>query len=184
MAKSEIQSQEWVDKIEELARRAESIPDANARALTIDLLRAVLDFHAAAIERMLDITFEAGPAGEGIIERIAADDLVSSALLLHDLHPDDLETRVKRAVQKLDEMFRSLGAKLSLIAMEPGTVRLHFESQRAWPGTPVKDSIEKAILQAAPEIGVVFVEGVKEPPAPGFVPISDLLAGLPVGPGL
>lgn len=180
MANNEIRSQGWVDKIEELVRQAESFSDASARRVTIDLLRAVLDFHAAGLEKILDVTFESGPAGEAIIRRIANDDLTSSVLLLHGLHPDDLDTRVNRAVQKLQEMFVSLGAKLSLIAIESDTVRLRFDSRRTWSGTPVRDSIEKGILQAAPEITAVIIEGLKEPAPAGFVPLTDLLAGLPV----
>jgi hypothetical protein len=177
MAENEIRSQEWVDKIEALVREAEAVPDPQARAVITDLLRAVLDFHAAALERMLTLVFECGPAGEAILDRIAADDLISSMLLLHDLHPDDLETRVNRAVQKLHEIFFSLGVKLSLLAIEPPTVRLQFESQRTWAGTPVKESVEKAIFQAAPEITTVILEGLKEALPNGFVPVSDLLAG-------
>ena len=180
MADHEIRSQERVDKIEELVREAESIADPKARGVTIDLLRAVLDFHAAGLERTMDLIFEAGPAGEAIVERIATDDLTSSMLLLHNLHPDDLETRVGRAVQKLQEMFFSLGAKLSLIAVESDAVRLHFDSQRTWPGTQIKDSVEKAIFQAAPEITRVILEGLKETPPADFVPIGNLLAGLSI----
>ncbi len=100
MAKDEIRSQEWIDKIEELVRRAEALPDPKARGIAVDLLQAVLDFHAAGLERMMEIAADSGAAGEAIIERIATDDLTSSMLLLHDLHPDDLETRIERAVRK------------------------------------------------------------------------------------
>ncbi|HEX4748931.1 MAG TPA: hypothetical protein VH302_05260 [Bryobacteraceae bacterium] len=179
MADNEIRSQEWVDKIEELVRQAEVIPDMKARSVIIDLLKAVLDFHAAGLERMMDIVFDSGLAGEAIADQVLGDDLTSSMLLLHNLHPDDVETRVARAVQKLEEMFFSLGVKkLSLVGIEGGVVRLHFESQRTWSGTPVKASIEKAIFQAAPEITSVVVEGLKEALPPGFVPVSDLLAGV------
>jgi hypothetical protein len=178
MAEEQIRSQEWVDKIEELVRQAEAMPDPNARRLTIDLLRAVLDFHAAGLERILDTIFESGSAGEQIIEKIATDEVTSSMLLLHDLHPDDIETRIARALDKLREMFLTLGAKLSLEAIENGTVRLNFESQRSWSAAAVKTSIEKAIFQAAPEITTVVLEGLKEASDPAFVPVSDLLAGL------
>jgi hypothetical protein len=178
MTDAQIRSQEWVDKIEALVREAETAGDPKARAITTDLLRAVLDFHAAGLERILDLVYESGPWGTAIIDQIARDDLTSSMLLLHDLHPDDLETRVQRALEKLQEVFLSLGAKLSLIALEPPQVRLHFESQRTWSGTPVKASVEKAIFQSAPEITHVIVEGLKETPPNGFVPVSDLLAGL------
>jgi hypothetical protein len=177
MANNETRSQAWVDKIEELVRQAESISDPQARGVCVDLLRAVLEFHASGLERVMDIVFESGAAGDQIIERIADDDLTSSMLLLHGLHPDDLETRINRAVQKLQDMFFSLGANLSVLAIEPGTVRLQFQSQRTWSGAPVKSSVEKAIFQAAPEITNVILEGVKETPPADFVPVSDLLAG-------
>lgn len=176
MASDQIRSQEWVDKIEALVHRAESISDPMARSVAVDLLQAVLDFHAAGVERMLEIVAGSGAAGDVIIEQIAKDDLTSSMLLLHDLHPEDMETRIGRAVQKLQEMFASLGARLSVLAIEAETVRLHFDSARTWSGTPVKASIENAIFQAAPEIASVVIEGLKETPPAGFVPISDLLA--------
>ena len=125
----------------------------------------------------MEITASSGSAGETILEQIARDELTSSMLLLHDLHPDDLETRLNRAVQKLQDVFTSLGAKMSLLAIEPGRVRLHFESARMWSGTPVRASIENAIFEAAPEIETVLIEGLKETPPANFVPVSDLLVG-------
>ena len=169
-------SQEWIDKIEQLVHRAESLSDSNARGIAVDLLQAVLDFHAAGLERIIEIAAGSGAAGDAIIERIAADDLTSSMLLLHDLHPDDLETRINHAIHKLQDVFTSLGAGLSVLAIEPGTVRLHFDSARMWQGTGVRASVENAIFQAAPEIESVIIEGLKEAPPAGFVPLSDLLA--------
>lgn len=179
MPNDEIRSQEWVDKIETLVRRAESLPDPHARQITIDLLRAVLDFHAAGLERMLEITFDSGAAGQAIIDRLADDDLTSSLLLLHDLHPDDVETRLQRAVEKLEQMFSSLGARLSIGSFDGRTVTVLFESSRTWSAAAVRTSVEKSILQAAPEIESIAIEGIKEIPAADFVPVAQLLAGLP-----
>ena len=141
MAEEQIRSQEWVYKIELLVREAQGICDPMARNITIDLLRAVLEFHAAGLERVLETIFDSGPAGEAIIEKIAADELAGSMLVLHNLHPDDLETRLKRAVARLQDMFASLGANLALVAIEPGKVQLRFESQRTWTAGPVRASI-------------------------------------------
>jgi hypothetical protein len=178
MPENSVLSQEWIDKIEGLVHRAESL-DAPGRTVAIDLLQAVLDFHAASLDRMLEITAEQGNNAQSndLIEQFASDDLISSMLLLHDLHPDDLETRVHRAVGKLAGMFRSLGAELSLLSIETGRVRLHFESARPWSGTPVRASVENALLQAAPEISTVIIEGLKEPAPANFVPVTKLLAG-------
>lgn len=177
MASDEIRSQEWIDKIEELVRRAESLPDPKARAVAVDLLQAVLDFHGAGLQRLMELAAGLGAAGEAFMAQVAADDLTSSLLLLHDLHPDDMETRIDRAVHKLQGVFTSLGARVSLLAIEPGTVRLHFDSERTWSGAPVRASVENAIFQAAPEIGSVVIEGLKETPDASFVPLSDLLIG-------
>lgn len=177
MANDEIRSQEWIDKIEEMVHRAEELSDPVARGIAVELLGAVLAFHAAATERILQIVSASGAPGTAIIDEIAKDDLTSSLLLLHDLHPADLETRVARAIHKLQDMFASLGAKLSLLAVDGDTVRLRFDSSRTWSGAPVKASVENAIFQAAPEIATVIIEGLKETPPNGFVPVADLLAG-------
>lgn len=174
MANEEVHSQQWIDRIEELVHRAEGAGDAESRRITVELLRAVLEFHAAGLERIIEIAAASGAAGEAILKRIGDDDLTSSVLLLHGLHPDDLETRVNRAVAKLEEMFGSRGASISLVSMEDGVVRLRFESGRAWAGAKV--TIEKAIYQAAPEITSVIVEGFKEPVPVDFVPVSTLLS--------
>lgn len=177
MAQQEVGSQQWIDRIEELVHRAEAIGDPNVRGIAVDLLQAVLTFHAAALERMMEISAAAGPSGEAILKRAAEDDLVSSMLLLHGLHPDDLETRVNRAVEKLREAFGSAGAGLSLVVIEDDSVRLRFETERAWSGAPMKASIEGAIYQAAPEIAHVIIEGFEDRPEPNFVPLSNLVSG-------
>jgi hypothetical protein len=175
MARDEIRSEEWIERIEELVRRAESLSDPIARGVAVDLLEAVLDFHAAGLERVMEIV-ALSPDGEDLTAKVATDDLTSSILLLHNLHPDDLETRINRAVQKLHTMFSSLGATLSLAAIESDSVRLQFLSSRTWSGAPVRESVENTIFQAAPEITTVIIEGLKEAPLSNFVPVSDLLA--------
>lgn len=177
MAHEEVGSQEWIDRIEELVHRTESVEDPKLRSVAVDLLQAVLNFHAAGLERMLEIAAEAGPAGESIIDRIAADDLAGSVLLLHGLHPEDLETRVGRAVEKLQLLFGSRGGGISLVSIEESTVRLRFDAGHVWSGAPVKASVEAAIYQAAPEITNVIVEGFRDPRTPDFVPVSNLMAG-------
>ena len=175
MNHDEIRSQEWIDRIEALVHRAEALPDAKSREVVVDLLRAILDFHAAALERMLEICAVSPNAGSGLVEQIAADDLTSSVLLLHGLHPDDMETRIARAVRKLQDAF-STSAAVSLLGIEAGAVRVRFDSNRAWPASHVRTRIENAILQAAPEIESVVIEGLKESHSNGFVPVSELLA--------
>lgn len=179
MNQDEIRSQEWIDRIEAFVHRAEALPDANAREVVVDLLRAVLDFHGAALERMLEICAASPNAGSALVDQIAADDLTSSVLLLHGLHPDDMETRIARATRKLQDSFGA-SATVSLLGIESGLVRVRFDSNRAWPAPDVRARIENTILQAAPEIESIAIEGLKETPVDGFVPVSELLASSPL----
>lgn len=179
MAHEEVRSREWVDRIDELVRETEALPDPRAKHIAVELARAIMDLHAAALERMLELAEAGSPDGK-FLTSIAADDVTSSVLLLHGLHPDDFATRVNRAVEKLQLRFNPQGGKVSVLGTDGGVVRLRFESSRGWSGTPVRTIIEDAIHDLAPEAEGVVIEGVRDEQSPGFVPISNLLAGQPV----
>jgi hypothetical protein len=86
--------------------------------------------------------------------RFAADQVIASLLLIHDLHPLDAGTRARRALGRL-----GIGAEL-LSLEEDGTavVRLaHGGGSLALP------DVEQAVLDAAPEVTGVRV-APQEPP--------------------
>lgn len=170
-------SPEWVDRIESLVHQAAEIEDAAARALLMELSQAIMQFHSAALSRALDIIGDF-PSGGEILSRMAADELTSSLLLVHDLHPEATEVRVERAVIRLDNAFRALGARISLASLSGGVVCVNFESSRLWPGAQTRASIEKFLFQAAPELDLVVIDGMKEEPARDFVPLTGILVGL------
>ncbi len=64
-------------------------------------MASILELHGAGLERMMEITSGAGDPVKALIRRFAGDNLVASLLVLHNLHPDDLETRVQHASGKL-----------------------------------------------------------------------------------
>lgn len=160
-----------IGKIEELVRRVELLPDAFARDAAIDLVQAVMGLHRDALDRMMEIV-----AAGGNLTALASDDLVSSVLAMHGLHPDDLETRLQRAIEKLQFYFDSRGAGVKLLELDGETVRLRYTSARPGAGSAAKQTIEEAIYQAAPEIENVLIEGVEERHESGFVPLADLVA--------
>src|SRR4051812_35879119 len=89
--------EERIRRIEDLVRRMEAIPEPASRDTAQALMEAILDLHGAAMERMMEIVFDAGESGKGLVRRLAGDSLVASLLVLHGLHPDDIETRVQHA---------------------------------------------------------------------------------------
>jgi Fe-S cluster biogenesis protein NfuA/nitrite reductase/ring-hydroxylating ferredoxin subunit len=92
--------------------------------------------------------------------------VVGNLLVLHDLHPDDVDTRVQRALEQVRPYLGSHAGGVSLSGVdEQGVVHLRLEG--SCDGCPssaltVKSAIEDAILVAAPDVVAVEAEGMVE----------------------
>ena len=155
MAKAD---EDRVRRIEESVRRIESLPDPESRETARELMQAILELHGTALERMMDLAFESGPSGEALIRRFANDDLVSSLLVLHGLHPDDLETRVRQLLTKLP-------GHPELIGAFEGVVRIRVSME-------ARDTVETAVREAVPDASEIVIEPRFE--QNGFVPLEAL----------
>jgi hypothetical protein len=60
-----------------------------------ELVRLLMRFYGGGLERIVSIVGEAGPEAGPIFARLAADDLVATLLVLHDLHPAALPKLVQ-----------------------------------------------------------------------------------------
>lgn len=154
---------ESLQRIEQLIQQIDEAADPNIREVARDLVQTLMDFHGAGIERMMDLIAASGEQGAAIIGSIGRDDLAGALLLLYSLHPDDIETRVRRAVNKLRNVeLESIGA---------GVVRVRVAANGH--AHPDKAAIETAIYSAAPEALAVVIEGIREA---GFVPLEALMS--------
>jgi Fe-S cluster biogenesis protein NfuA len=135
-------------------------PGERARARS--LVQTVLDFHGAALAQLLELLCQEGDAGRALLEKISRDGLVRHLLLLHGLHPADLETRTQEALARLQPFLRSQGAKVELIAVADDAVRLCLHRNGSgYPASQwtLRAAIEEAIGAAAPDVRLVeFVE--------------------------
>lgn len=166
-----------MQRVEVLIHRIESLPDDEARACSLELVQALMDFHGAGLDRLMEMIAEAGDAGYAIFESFARDELVSSLLLLYGLHPVPLETRIVQALDKVRPYLDSHGGNVELIGVEEGVVRLRLQgSCKSCPSSSMtlKLAIEEAIMKAAPDVVAIEAEGaVEEPTAQtGFVQIG------------
>lgn len=153
-------------RIEELVAALEDSPDLQARIDAGELMSCVLDVHGAAIARLLAILADTRLSGQPLIEMLAADDSVSAMLLLHGLHPDVLSTRVRHAVAKLRPLLGAQGALVELVAATEDSVHLRLSGE--WNGRKpsaesVRDEIEAAIFEMAPEVTAVEIDGLPDP---------------------
>ena len=135
-----------LEKIEEMLGAVESYPDRGMRETTRELVRQLLDFHRAGLARMIELS----PNGE----KLAADPQVAPVLLLHGLHPEGLDVRVERALEKVRPYLGSHGGSVELVAIEEGRIRLRLQgSCNGCPSSAetLRTTIEEAILAAAPD---------------------------------
>jgi Fe-S cluster biogenesis protein NfuA len=126
---------------------------------------------------MTEIIAEKGEAGREILDELGRDGLVGNLLAANGLHPLDLETRVRRALEKLRARLRS-EASVDLLGVDEGVVRLCLRSSGSICGSSagsLKPVIEDAMYEAAPDLVQLAIEVVEQPSAVrGFVPLEKL----------
>lgn len=172
--------QRQAERINALVLKIDGLPDKAARATALELLQEVMNLHASVLDRMLDLSSQAGDPGLALIDKFAQDPLISGLLVLYDLHPEDLETRLARALDKVRPQLHSHGGDVELLDFHDGIVKLRLiGSCKGCAGSTatLKTAVEQAIYEAAPEVATVIAEGAAsaEPQtAAGFVPLAKL----------
>ncbi len=169
---------EDMQRIGGLVQEIESIGDPAVRAAAKNLMQLLMDLHGAALEKTLDIVADAGEPGMTIIDRLGRDSLVSSVLILYGLHPEDLETRVVKAVDRVRPQLRKQGCELELLAVTDGAIRLRVETGFHTCGSTAKTvqaTLEGAMYDAAPDLTSLTIEGFEDKPSSGFVALDKLM---------
>jgi len=155
-----------------------------ARERAEELVRLVVDLYGAGLERLLEIVHEAGRLDDALLDRLAADDLVASLLVVHGLHPDAVATRVARALDGVRPYLGSHGGDVELVGLsDDGTVRLRMlGSCDGCPSSSVTLTlaVETAIRDAAPEVRGIEVEEASPAAAgtAGVIPVTALRSRL------
>jgi Fe-S cluster biogenesis protein NfuA len=175
--------QKQIQQIGEMVERLESTADPNARAAAKELLASLMALNGAALERILGLASEAGEAGRSLIGKWGRDDLVGSVLLLYGLHPEDLQARVTRALDKTRGYLESHAAHAELISVgQDGvvTLRLHVKANGGCgsAAASVKAHLEVAVQDAAPDAtSIVVQETGAALTQSGFVSVAQLTGG-------
>lgn len=172
-------------EIESLIERLGQVADRETLASAQALVRAVLDMHGAGLARILELV-AASQEGGGLVEALGRDDLVSSLLLLHGLHPSSLEARARAALGRIG----ASGFALEFLGAVEGFVRVGVtrtgDPQRAAAGGRLRALVEQAIERAAPDaegLELVGDLGDLEERRAAFVPLDRLRTPGPVAGG-
>jgi Fe-S cluster biogenesis protein NfuA len=154
-----------IEHLETLIHDLERLPDSAGREQARELVQTLLDFHGAAVAKLLERIAGLGEPGSALIASLADDELVSNLLLLYGLHPLDLEMRVKQALDQVRPYLRNHKGDVELLGVADGIVRLRMQgSCHGCPSSALtlKNAIEEAIYALAPDVAAIEVEGVAD----------------------
>ena len=157
--------QERLEQLDALLRETEQQADPAARQRLQKVVQAILELHGLGLQRLLEHVTEAGDSGQGILDACCRDDVVSGLLVLHNLHPLDVEARVLQALDSVRPFLRSHGGNVELLEVCDGVVRLRLQgSCHHCPSSAatMQQTVEQAIYARAPEVTLVEVEGMSE----------------------
>jgi hypothetical protein len=164
-------------RLEALIGSLDDYPDPAAREPARELVELVLDLHGVGLAKLLAIV-AAAEGGTTILARLAEDDQVKALLLLHGLHPEHLDARIRKAVHRLTPHLGVHGLRLEVLQIANGIARLRVHRSE---GAAVKASllwtlpgeIEGVIMEAAPDIEKIVIEGLEAPGAVAMPAASE-----------
>lgn len=162
-------SQQRIQRIEELIQKFENSTDPNTRADAQKLVQAIMEFHGAAIDRMMEIIADSEEGEPQVFDSFARDELVTSLLLLYGLHPVDLDTRVAQALDKVRPILRAQSGNVHLMRIDGTEVHLRFEGK---PAVNLKMAIEEEIYKAAADVTAIHIDGFESLHTNGLIQLT------------
>ncbi len=147
-----MEDNDFLQRLERLIGEIESVTDTEVRERILGILLVVLDFHRRGLGQIMQHLLHGSGEHGRPIDQLLKEPLVRSLLLLHDLHPDDLLTRVRQAVAEHAAEWAKHGVRVEDISVTPeGRVGLK------------------------PDAAAIEIEGLDEADVPSsFVPLSAL----------
>src|SRR5277367_10160 len=124
-----------------------------------------MEVHSTGLERMMELVFDSGEPGEAIIRKLGQDPIVRNLLLLYSLHPDDMGTRVLKALHTAGARLRKFDCEVELISIRDGVVQLRLRTSGHARGSNAKNLqsiVEESIYEMAPDLTSMTILGLDE----------------------
>lgn len=139
-----------------------------ARETAEELVRALVELYGGGLAKILELS------GPDTSHKLAGDPLVSALLVIHDLHPLSTMERVAGALDRVRPYLGSHAGGVEILGLTDGVLSLSLQGNCS--GCPSSQltatmAIERAVLEDAPEIVEVTVEGVVAEQGPQLLQI-------------
>jgi Fe-S cluster biogenesis protein NfuA len=160
------------ERIEHLLDELRTSTDPRSCDRAEELLRLVSDLYGAGLARIVVLAEQQTPS---LIDAIVRDDLVASLLLVHGLHPLSVQVRVEAALAGVRPLLAAHGGDVEVVDLDPGAGAVRLRLLGSCDGCPssavtLQMAVERAIVEAAPEIVTIDVDSPT--PSPPDVSIS------------
>src|ERR1700722_2549883 len=152
-------------RIQQLLEQIEALPSPSTRELIHEFMEATLAFYGQGLGRILQVVSESGPDGKKAYQHLINDKVVRGLLLIHDLHPADLESRLRGALDQVRPYLQSHGGNVELISLTEQAARLRLQGtckSCASSAVTLELAIRHAIEEACPDLAGFEVEGVAQ----------------------
>jgi Fe-S cluster biogenesis protein NfuA/nitrite reductase/ring-hydroxylating ferredoxin subunit len=162
-------------RVEELLGALNSGSFGGAGPAAEELVRLLVGLYGDGLAQIVAVLTAQGPDGEAMLAKLADDPLVESLLLLHGLHPLDVDARIQRALDRVRPYLGSHAGGVEYLGVTDGVARLRLEgSCHGCPSSTVtvQLAITGAVQDAAPEVSEVVVEGMTAAPEPKLLQIG------------
>jgi Fe-S cluster biogenesis protein NfuA len=177
--------QEQVRQLGKLITQFDEMPEGPQKTACKELVQLLMDVHGAGLDRIMEIVFESEGPGPAIVDQLGQDTVTSSLLLLYSLHPQDLETRVLQAIDRMRPRLRKLSCSVDLAGINEGVVQVRIAAASHSCGSSSKDIraiVEDGIFELAPDVASLEILGLEEPSSSGFVALESLIGNSLVAP--
>jgi len=159
------------ERVEALLAELGSQAGPQVAATAEELVSCLVELYGAGlaeIVRIIGEDAEENGSGQRLIAKLAADPLVESLLLLHDLHPAPTAERVRRAIEAVMSQSGPHAGQVEFRGVDEAGV-VHLSLERGGHGCQsssgaVQEAIEQAVADAAPETAGVDIEVVTAAP--------------------
>jgi Fe-S cluster biogenesis protein NfuA/nitrite reductase/ring-hydroxylating ferredoxin subunit len=145
-----------VARVQQLSEALAQIEVPAARAAAEELTAAIVELYGVGLERIFGTLDRAGEAGAGIKAELMDDGVVASLMLIHDLYPVDLETRVLDALDSVRPYMQSHGGDVEFLGLDGdiAVLRLQGSCQGcAASSATLELAIKQALVEHAPDLG-------------------------------
>jgi Fe-S cluster biogenesis protein NfuA len=155
------------ERIERLLGELQGAVSPAAWTRVEELLATLTSVYGRGLGRVLEIFADAGGDGDEARARLLDDPLIASLMLLHGLHPESVEERVLRAIERVRRAIGKGAGEIEIASLDEARRRVTLSLTGSWRACPtprhaLEAALRRAIEELAPEVADTAIEGAPE----------------------